>query len=286
MARSGAAGSLRWPPARRGARDRRSQSGPRFRICATTRRRRPLPPPPPKPFRIVFPEGFTRAQMAQRVEVVARIADASAVGRCGSRAQATSARPARSPSRASAAPAHQDRGVPLPGDVRLPRGDDRWAARSRPGAGVLSQLADARPGYARSKNLTPYDVLKIASMVEKEAVAPAERPLIAAVIYNRLRERMPLGIDATLRYGLHISPDAVDPRVAAPEPEPVQLAQPARTAADADRQPGARLAPRGSPSGDRSTISTSCASRTRCTTSSPRARRSSTQYECAHGYGC
>ena len=61
--------------------------------------------------------------------------------------------------------------------------------------------------YARSKNLTPYDVLTIASMVEKEAEAPEERPLIAAVIYNRLRERMPLGIDSTLRYGLNISPD-------------------------------------------------------------------------------
>jgi UPF0755 protein len=60
--------------------------------------------------------------------------------------------------------------------------------------------------YARSKNLTPYDVLKIASMVEKEAVAPSERPLVAAVIYNRLHERMPLGIDATLRYGLNIPP--------------------------------------------------------------------------------
>jgi uncharacterized YceG family protein len=60
--------------------------------------------------------------------------------------------------------------------------------------------------YARSKNLTPYDVLIIASMVEKEAAVPAERPLVAAVIYNRLHNRMALGIDATLRYGLNIPP--------------------------------------------------------------------------------
>ena len=58
--------------------------------------------------------------------------------------------------------------------------------------------------YAHSKNLTDYDVLTIASMVEKETIAPSERRLVAAVIYNRLRARMPLGIDATLRYGLHI----------------------------------------------------------------------------------
>ncbi len=58
--------------------------------------------------------------------------------------------------------------------------------------------------YANSKNLTPYDVLKIASMIEKETVAPGERKLVSAVIYNRLRRRMPLGIDATIRYGLNI----------------------------------------------------------------------------------
>ena len=43
-------------------------------------------------------------------------------------------------------------------------------------------------------------------MVEKETLAPDERPLVAAVIYNRLHAHMPLGIDATLRYGLHIPP--------------------------------------------------------------------------------
>jgi uncharacterized YceG family protein len=58
--------------------------------------------------------------------------------------------------------------------------------------------------YARSKNLTPYDVLIIASMVEKEVQVPRERALVAAVIYNRLREGMPLGIDATIRYGYDI----------------------------------------------------------------------------------
>jgi UPF0755 protein len=58
--------------------------------------------------------------------------------------------------------------------------------------------------YAKSRNLTPYDVLIIASMVEKEAVVPRERRLIAAVIYNRLRRRMPLGIDAAVRYGFDV----------------------------------------------------------------------------------
>ena len=56
--------------------------------------------------------------------------------------------------------------------------------------------------YAKSKNLTPYDVLIIASMVQREVQVPKEMPLVAAVIYNRLAQGIPLGIDATLRYDL------------------------------------------------------------------------------------
>ena len=55
-------------------------------------------------------------------------------------------------------------------------------------------------GYAKRKHLTRYDVLTIASLVEREAQLDKERPLIASVIYNRLRDGMPLGIDATIRY--------------------------------------------------------------------------------------
>jgi peptidoglycan lytic transglycosylase G len=56
--------------------------------------------------------------------------------------------------------------------------------------------------YAKSKNLTVYDVLTIASMVEREAQLDSERKLIAAVIYNRLRQGIPLGIDATVRFAV------------------------------------------------------------------------------------
>ncbi|MDQ8047213.1 MAG: endolytic transglycosylase MltG, partial [Solirubrobacteraceae bacterium] len=53
---------------------------------------------------------------------------------------------------------------------------------------------------ARKAGLTAYDVLIIASMVEREARLTRERPLIAAVIWNRLKAGMPIGIDATFRY--------------------------------------------------------------------------------------
>jgi UPF0755 protein len=53
---------------------------------------------------------------------------------------------------------------------------------------------------ARARNLNVYDVLIIASMVERETALARERRLVAGVIHNRLRERMALGIDATTRY--------------------------------------------------------------------------------------
>jgi peptidoglycan lytic transglycosylase G len=62
------------------------------------------------------------------------------------------------------------------------------------------QFAHVNLGYARSKHLTPYDVLTIASMVQAEAATAHDEPLIASVIYNRLRLDMPLQIDATTRY--------------------------------------------------------------------------------------
>ncbi|MBU4301378.1 MAG: endolytic transglycosylase MltG [Actinobacteria bacterium] len=55
---------------------------------------------------------------------------------------------------------------------------------------------------AQAYGLTRYDVLIIASMVEKEAKVPQERPIIASVIYNRLKAGMRLQIDATVQYAL------------------------------------------------------------------------------------
>jgi uncharacterized YceG family protein len=61
-------------------------------------------------------------------------------------------------------------------------------------------MAKVDLSYAKEKNLSRYDVLIIASMVEREAQLDRERPLVAAVIYNRLKDGMTLGIDATIRY--------------------------------------------------------------------------------------
>lgn len=72
---------------------------------------------------------------------------------------------------------------------------------------VADQLTQFRKEFrnvslasASSKRLTPYQVLIVASMIEAEAQAARDRPLIASVIYNRLADHMPLQIDATTRY--------------------------------------------------------------------------------------
>jgi uncharacterized YceG family protein len=65
------------------------------------------------------------------------------------------------------------------------------------------QFAKVSMKHAHANHLSRYDVLIIASMIEREALVPKDRRLISAVIYNRLQKGIPLGIDATLRYRLN-----------------------------------------------------------------------------------
>jgi UPF0755 protein len=50
--------------------------------------------------------------------------------------------------------------------------------------------------------LTPYQLVVVASLVEREARVPEDRAPIARVIYNRLARGMPLQVDATVQYAL------------------------------------------------------------------------------------
>jgi UPF0755 protein len=57
-------------------------------------------------------------------------------------------------------------------------------------------------GQASELGVSPYGAVIVASLIEREAVLDEERPLVAAVIYNRLRKDMLLQIDATVQYSL------------------------------------------------------------------------------------
>jgi len=156
-------------------------------------------------FRVVFPEGFTRAQMAARAQTVAKIAEREShrkVKLSGTAYAAATAKPRAFPG-FGAKPLE---GFLFPDTFDFDRKTTAAQLVQNQLGEFTSQWGRLNLSYARTKNLTPYDVLTIASMVEGEAQVPSERPLVAAVIYNRLHARMPLGIDATLRYGLHIPP--------------------------------------------------------------------------------
>jgi UPF0755 protein len=158
---------------------------------------------------VIFPEGFTRQEMADRVDAVRKIAIDSRhvtprLTRDGYLDATAKAKPPRQFRKDW--PGDRIEGFLFPAtyaftqhtsSARLVRDQLSFFAR---------EWRKVNLSYARSKNLTPYDVLIIASMIEKEVAVPSERRLVAAVIYNRLHRRMALQIDATTRYGLGIPP--------------------------------------------------------------------------------
>jgi UPF0755 protein len=166
------------------------------------------PPPPPKTCNIAFPEGFSRNEMAEKITANA----AAAERECGFRSPLSSVRYLALTAGAPTVPAQfATDGKPQRFEGFLFPATYEFTKRTTTRRLVTAQLTAFRKNwakvnmrYARSKNLTAYDVLIIASMVEKEVIAPEERPLVAAVVYNRLRAGMTLGIDATIRYGLGV----------------------------------------------------------------------------------
>jgi UPF0755 protein len=149
---------------------------------------------------IVFPEGQSVRQMADRVAAVRRIAIAKRHVRplLTGTAYARAAAGARPPS-----------GFGRPQGIEGFLFPDTYEFGPSTSAAEIVALQEA--AFARAwrqvrlpPGRAPYDVLIVASMIERETVAPEERALVGAVIWNRLARGMPLGIDATLRYGLGI----------------------------------------------------------------------------------
>jgi uncharacterized YceG family protein len=158
-------------------------------------------------FRILFPEGFTRVDMAARVAAVAQIAEHESHRKVRISQQAYLAATAHPRS----IPGFGPRKIPLEGFLFPDTYDfDRTSTSADLVTEQLHEFTSlwkkVNLSYARSKNLTPYDVLTIASLIEGEVSVPSERKLVSAVIYNRLHDHMTLGIDASLRYGLHVPP--------------------------------------------------------------------------------
>lgn len=154
--------------------------------------------PPAQTFvNVTFPEGYTVEQIAARLaEKVPRI-DAA-----GFAQQATSGAVVSDfgPQVAGTGPSALE-GLLFPDTYQI-SGDDS-ATR------VIQRMVDLMERVGRQEGLdkaqekvglSPYEVLVVASMIEREAKVPEDRAKIARVIYNRLQRDMLLQIDATLRY--------------------------------------------------------------------------------------
>jgi UPF0755 protein len=64
---------------------------------------------------------------------------------------------------------------------------------------------------ATALHLSPYQVITVASIVEREAKLNADRGPVASVIYNRLKAKMPLGVESTETYYLRLSDPTLNP---------------------------------------------------------------------------
>lgn len=145
--------------------------------------------------KVLIPEGETRVQIAAR---------AHAAGLTGSYMAASKRSPILDPAKYGA-PANTPNleGFLFPATYEVYVGEPA-------GKLVHEQLVTFRERFtaedikrAHELHITPYQLLIVASMIEREAQLPGDRAKVAAVIYNRLQKGMPLGIDATIRYALN-----------------------------------------------------------------------------------
>jgi UPF0755 protein len=147
--------------------------------------------PPRNVINVTIPEGRARSEIAPLVKKA---------GVKGDYVRATVRSTHLNPRRYGAPRGATLEGFLFPATYELKRGATVRALVAKQLDAFKTNFAKVGMSYAKRKNLTPYDVVTIASMVEREASLDRERPLIAAVIYNRLKQGIPLGIDATIRF--------------------------------------------------------------------------------------
>jgi UPF0755 protein len=154
---------------------------------------------------LVLPEGFTMKEIADRV---------GALPNMGLSAQkflqAVSSGEVRSPY--EPAGVNNLEGLLFPATYQIRQGETE--------VDVLSQLETAfveranavgLPAAAAARHETVYQLVTIASIVEKEAKLAQDRGPVASVLYNRLKAGAPLGADSTQTYYLRLADPALVP---------------------------------------------------------------------------
>ena len=150
--------------------------------------------PQKKVVTVTIPEGLSRSEAAETIE---------AAGLPGDYMKATVSSPDLDPDDYGAqGRAENLEGFLFPATYELNPGSDVQDLVAEQLEAFKDNIAGVNMKFAKSKNLTTYDVLTIASMVEREVSVPRERATVSAVIYNRLSRGEPLFIDATTRFAL------------------------------------------------------------------------------------
>jgi UPF0755 protein len=145
--------------------------------------------PPANTIQVTVPEGRSRSEIADAIPALK-----------GDYERATRKSKELNPRRYGAKGADDLEGFLWPSTYEMKRGQNVKVLVNKQLAEFKKNFATVSMRAARSKNLTPYEVLTIASLVERETAVPRERKLIASVIYNRLAQDQSLGIDATVRF--------------------------------------------------------------------------------------
>jgi len=154
-----------------------------------------LSTPPAQTFiSVTFPEGMTVAQMATRLsEKMTFMKPEDFVAAANSPDTVSALRPKAETSL---------EGLLFPDTYQI-SGDDtesRVVARLVSMMERVSRQVDLTAG-AKARGFIPYEILIIASLIEREAKVATDRAKIAQVIYNRLAKKMKLEIDASVKYG-------------------------------------------------------------------------------------
>jgi len=148
--------------------------------------------------KITFPEGFTLAQMAQRLgEEVKSVNESDFLLKTGDTlAEISAVRSVYQPESITTL-----EGLLFP-DTYLINGDQTATQVAQQMLKLMERVGrqEGLDDSMKAVGLTPYEVLTIASIIEREAKVPEDRAKISRVIYNRLSLGMPLEIDATLFY--------------------------------------------------------------------------------------
>lgn len=164
--------------------------------------------------KLVIPEGFTVAEIADRV---------GALPGMGLSAQKFLAAADGGAVRSPFEPANVDNleGLLFPATYPVRQGESE--------VDILEQMVGAfdsqaeqlgLPAAAQKLGYTPYQVVTAASIVEKEAKLAGDRASVASVIYNRLKAGMPLGADSTETYYLRLTDPGLGVPSAAQDDQP------------------------------------------------------------------